>query len=665
MQDEQRYTASSWREGARQQPGGFLDAVVAWATAAALLPALGLLLQGCEGEPAAKPEEQASDSPTADDCDCVSPAGWSATSGRCEAGAETSLEEAMRCRGSCLVERWPDRGSLCGDCQAVVHMALRAETSCEGYCAALGLSCAGGWPTRDGACDAEALQERSAASCQATWTASEVACECSPPEITSNSAAPSSATTTTQPREEETDPCGTASWPNRMKGGLECGECRVHVERFGTLYGTCEKYCKAAGRICEGAWDVLGSTSCWSARRVNCDTPIDDIDGMCECHVDPSSTSTAGPAAGANDTRSGSSETAGGPAVSAAASDSVKVMSYNLFGWNAFGTNRWKGDNIVDKIREYSPDVIGCQEVETGGGNGYDSVAEKIKDRGTYTDAAGSLIFYRAATVKHEATGWLDLGKGRGLGWAVLDKQGMRFLFFNTHWCHDCGTEYLFRDSAVKVAEEIRRARAKHSTLPAIFVGDLNVLNDCENAKAIRYLKGESVDGKYPPVHLVDAHEGQGGTLGKCKIDYVFSSLNEWQVKSAIIDRDHREGGIGSDHDALYAELSPAASERTSSLAAVCQPSDAAWEAMAEGHTCGQRIRWLQDNSEKSALVEAQQQVASEFPTTCGACGSSAPRLLEQDLLVSTAARSLQLPTTLGSLLFLISLLGRRRLLAW
>eukprot|EP00913_Durusdinium_trenchii_P010036 g9417.t1 len=41
----------------------------------------------------------------------------------------------------------------------------------------------------------------------------------------------------------------------------------------------------------------------------------------------------------------------------------VKVVSYNLYWWNAFGQNSWKSDGIIDNIKDtLTPDAIGLQE---------------------------------------------------------------------------------------------------------------------------------------------------------------------------------------------------------------------------------------------------------------------------------------------------------------
>merc|ERR1719221_396017 len=43
----------------------------------------------------------------------------------------------------------------------------------------------------------------------------------------------------------------------------------------------------------------------------------------------------------------------------------VKVVSYNLFWWNAFGQNPWKGQRVTENIvRNLRPDTLGLQECD-------------------------------------------------------------------------------------------------------------------------------------------------------------------------------------------------------------------------------------------------------------------------------------------------------------
>ena len=39
--------------------------------------------------------------------------------------------------------------------------------------------------------------------------------------------------------------------------------------------------------------------------------------------------------------------------------DSMRVMSYNLYGWNALVQNPWKAENVYKAIRQINPDLLG------------------------------------------------------------------------------------------------------------------------------------------------------------------------------------------------------------------------------------------------------------------------------------------------------------------
>ena len=45
-------------------------------------------------------------------------------------------------------------------------------------------------------------------------------------------------------------------------------------------------------------------------------------------------------------------------------SGSLRVVSYNLYGWNALIQNPWKAENIYKAIRNIKPDILGAQECE-------------------------------------------------------------------------------------------------------------------------------------------------------------------------------------------------------------------------------------------------------------------------------------------------------------
>ena len=50
-------------------------------------------------------------------------------------------------------------------------------------------------------------------------------------------------------------------------------------------------------------------------------------------------------------------------ALGSVSATSLRVMSYNLYGWNAMGTESWKKPNLWKTITASQPDVLGVQEV--------------------------------------------------------------------------------------------------------------------------------------------------------------------------------------------------------------------------------------------------------------------------------------------------------------
>ena len=87
----------------------------------------------------------------------------------------------------------------------------------------------------------------------------------------------------------------------------------------------------------------------------------------------------------------------------------LKIMSYNVYGWNAFGQNPWKAENVYKAIRQVSPDILGAQECQEGGwllaeniGTDY-SVAERA--------SAGHAIIYRTSVLTFQGYGETQLNE--------------------------------------------------------------------------------------------------------------------------------------------------------------------------------------------------------------------------------------------------------------
>ena len=89
--------------------------------------------------------------------------------------------------------------------------------------------------------------------------------------------------------------------------------------------------------------------------------------------------------------------------------DSMRVMSYNLYGWNALVQNPWKAENVYKAIRLINPDILGAQECE---GKEYE-VAANIGSDYTVAGAAtaGHAIFYRTSVFTFQGQGVVELNE--------------------------------------------------------------------------------------------------------------------------------------------------------------------------------------------------------------------------------------------------------------
>jgi len=235
----------------------------------------------------------------------------------------------------------------------------------------------------------------------------------------------------------------------------------------------------------------------------------------------------------------------------------LKFMSYNMYGWNAFNQNKWKYPNILEKIKNFYPAVLGAQEVETGGGNGGDYVSEKIQSTGLIA-GAGLNQFYDATVVEVVDKEFIiPLVRGYWMSMTKFKHKatGIEFLFFNSHWKHGHGGE-----QKNIIADKIQEERQKHDPpLPTILVGDTNQFCMAAEMEAIKYLKGEEGDS---PVTFTDAIAQDKGSSydGGCRIDFILASKGDWSRVDSSIDRDGMGvNGEASDHAALMAELVPLA----------------------------------------------------------------------------------------------------------
>ncbi|CAL1143941.1 unnamed protein product [Cladocopium goreaui] len=212
----------------------------------------------------------------------------------------------------------------------------------------------------------------------------------------------------------------------------------------------------------------------------------------------------------------------------------VKVVSYNLYWWNAFDQNSWKSDGIISNIKEnLRPDTIGFQECDSPSQisrrTGFLSEASQFKGAQGVMIREGRFRASNKGSRDLEATGkWGP----RYVTWVKLtDESGKSFWHFNTHWCvHSEGKRVCNEDVRYRGARNMVRAiRDVAGDSPVLITGDFNArMNE----------KG--------PQHFLDS----GFKLAVNDwVDCIFYS-NHWTLL-----REGKGSSSGSDHKPVYAEL--------------------------------------------------------------------------------------------------------------
>ena len=89
--------------------------------------------------------------------------------------------------------------------------------------------------------------------------------------------------------------------------------------------------------------------------------------------------------------------------------DSMRVMSYNLYGWNALVQNPWKAENVYKAIRQINPDLLGAQECEGMEAQVAAAIGSDYAIAGSAT--AGHAIIYKTSVFDFEGQGVVDLNE--------------------------------------------------------------------------------------------------------------------------------------------------------------------------------------------------------------------------------------------------------------
>ena len=99
-------------------------------------------------------------------------------------------------------------------------------------------------------------------------------------------------------------------------------------------------------------------------------------------------------------------------------SDNIRVMSYNLYGWNALRKNAWKAKNVYNAITQINPDLLGAQECEGLEKEVAEAIGSEYAIAGSAT--AGHSIIYKTTVFNFEGHGVVNLHEKDQWGLVIL-----------------------------------------------------------------------------------------------------------------------------------------------------------------------------------------------------------------------------------------------------
>lgn len=397
---------------------------------------------------------------------------------------------------------WPDidGGITCTDCTALV-LSKPYDGRCDKYCASFGHVCVAAAEEKDESC--EVLESKRCD--EEIKGTSDMLCTC---EYGDTAPPPSPA------------PAESACFGELPALAADQGK------EVGMLHTSSAADCKEA---CRGNADCQSVSfcpvwhGCWlKSRSMSADeptTPLEDCKTFYKQPCDGAVIPTPSPA----------------PTRPPAGSPKIKVASYNLFWWHAFGEHPWKGRKITDNIRDtLKPDVLGLQECDS---------PTTIQRRTGYipaSDFAGAQgVMVKQGLFEVGSSGSRDLqatGKWgpRYVTWVRLThkQSGRAFWHFNTHWCVASGNgrtcsadkRYAGAKNMLLAIQELARNE------PVIITGDFNAAMD-----------------EPGPQHFLR----NGFSLAISSwVDAVYYSTQHWR-KGATKTGEHAE----SDHRPVVAEL--------------------------------------------------------------------------------------------------------------
>jgi len=337
----------------------------------------------------------------------------------------------------------------------------------------------------------------------------------------------------------------SSQWNNNACVGSECYTCGarityvmglgvVNVEAENQVATQFPSECGGCG--CGSSW---GTTACSGSECYTCGQRVDYLVNVMNQNSDSARQSIASEFP--SECGACSSGGGGGPAPAPPAppaptpssgdSIQIRVVSYNLYWWNAFQQNSWKSQGIVDNIRDnLRPDTLGMQECE-------DPSQIQSRAGGYYAAspfAGGQGVSVKPGVFSVEASGSRDLQATgywgpRYVTWAKLrhSASGRSFWHFNTHWCvSDCDQWKRFGGAQNMVSTIQQMAGGE----PVVVTGDFNA--------------GQSEPGIQ---HFLQ----NGFAIAEWSwVDSVFYSTAHWtKVGNYVGD------AAGSDHSPIVADL--------------------------------------------------------------------------------------------------------------
>lgn len=366
---------------------------------------------------------------------------------------------------------WPDvdRGVTCGGCKALV-LAAPYQGRCDRYCASFGHRCTAAAEEKSESCEAEEEKRCD----EEISDTSDILCTCERDDGTpSPGPAPTPVTTTAAPTTSAPPappgppaptptPAPAECWAELPDLATEEGQSVGEVPR-GASVSACRRRCDENAE-CKSI-SFCPEWGCWLKDRSFTGTEPSREKGSCKTHFKTSCDATT--------TTSVSSNQNG--------YFKLRVVSYNIYWWNAFGQNPWKGERILNNIKDnLVPDAIGLQECDS---RSRVEDATGLQRASTFAGAQGVMVDPSRLRVVPGTSGSEDLqatGKWgpRHVTFVQLadTTTGRTFWIFNTHWCVANGNGRTCNEGVRYTGAQnmLRVIQSKAGNSPVVVTGDFN-----------------------------------------------------------------------------------------------------------------------------------------------------------------------------------------------